>query len=83
MPSDPEKLRTQWSNIARKCCSVFAEIVILRKKGPASRQCVVLFESLWEETCHLLLASVLLQPTLLIQRFIYKLLRYAALRSEH
>lgn len=74
MPSDPEKLRTQWSNIARKFCYVFTEIVILRKNGPVSRQRVVLLKSLWEENCHLLLALVLLQPTLLIQRFIYKLL---------
>lgn len=73
MPSDPEELRTQWSNTARKFCSVFAEtVIILTKEGPVPRQCAVLLRSLQEETCHLLLASVLLQPTLLILGFIYK-----------
>lgn len=74
MPSDPEKQRTQWSDVAGKGCFAFAEIVIIIKKGPVPRQGVFLLRSLQEETCHLLLASVLLQPTLLIQRFIYKLL---------
>lgn len=49
MPSDPEKRRTQWSDVARKCFA-FAEIVIIIKKGPVPRQGVFLLRSLQEET---------------------------------
>lgn len=40
IPSDPEKLRSQWSNIARKFSSVFTERGNLIQKASGMRQSV-------------------------------------------